>query len=242
MHYDKETNYKAVAIWEEGLRKYPDSALLKVKLGWAYYQRWFNGYSADPQGDSRMTVKFAQEVMAAQRAPPLALALGHWLAGYVSGDIEGDYLRAVRELKTAIVLLLTEMDPKLNLSFYLLGAGKIDEAIASLDFLGVDGKTNPALGAGFCNKGFAHFIKYEYDKVVDDLTDVAGINANCLSILAAGYVQLGNVAEAKSTVQKARTLDPQYSVELFRRGNNIPDKKALGRLTDSMRQAGLPET
>ena len=100
--YNKEDMNKAVQIWEQGLSKYPDSALLKVKLGWAHYQRWFFGWTADSQREAEMASQFAEQVLASNRTPPLAMALAHWLRGYVYGDIEGDYERAVNEEKIAI--------------------------------------------------------------------------------------------------------------------------------------------
>ena len=169
------------------------------------------------------------------------MALAHWLRGYLYGDVEGDYDRAINEIKTTIQLMPADMDPKLNLSFYLLGAGKPDEAIASLDWLGADGKTDPSLAAGFCNRGFAYFVKKDYKQAVDNVSGLTNANPYCLSILAATYIQMGEIEKAKDYVKKILLLDPKYTVDLFRRGNNILDKKALGRLTDSLRQAGLPE-
>jgi adenylate cyclase len=77
--FTKEDTNKAAQIWEEGLAKYPDSALLKAKLGWASYQRWFHGWSADASGEAQKAIRYAQEALAAPGAPPLALGLAHWL-------------------------------------------------------------------------------------------------------------------------------------------------------------------
>jgi hypothetical protein len=52
---------------------------------------------------------------------------------------------------------------------------------------------------------------------------------------------MDQIDKAKDSVKKILEGDSTYTVELFRRANNIPDKEVLGRLTDGMRQAGLPE-
>jgi TolB-like protein len=160
--FTKEDTNKAAQIWEEGLAKYPDSALLKVKLGWASYERWFHGWSADANGEAQKAIRYAQEALAAPGAPPLALGLAHWLRGVAAGDIEGDYERAVSEFRTAIKLMPDTLNTRLNLSFYLLGTGKPDEAIATLDWLGPKGKSDPSLTWGYCNLGLAYFFKKSY--------------------------------------------------------------------------------
>src|SRR5450432_1667892 len=135
-----------------------------------------------------------------------------------------------------------EMDPKLNLSFYLIGAGKPDEAIATLDWLGTIDKNDPLVDSGYCNLGMAHFVKKEYAKTIEDMRGIITNRSWCLAVMAANYVELGQLDTAKDSVKKILKSDPTYTIELFRRGNNISDKEALGRLTDGMRQAGLPVT
>ena len=84
--YNRDDMDKAVQIWEEGLRKYPNSSLLKVKLGWASYMRWLNGWTADAERESQTAIRYAQEALAANRASPLAVGLAHWLRGDQYGD------------------------------------------------------------------------------------------------------------------------------------------------------------
>ena len=207
MRFSKEDMDKAAQIWGEGLRKYPDSTLLKAKLGWANYQRWFHGWTADPQHESQSALRYAQEVLEANGPPPLAVALAHWLRGALYGDVQGDYERAVSEYRIAIKLMPSELMPKTDIAFYLVGAGKPDEAIATLDWLSHESKDNPALSGGFCNLAMAHFVKKEYVKAVEDLQGIVDLNANCLAILASSYFMTGQIDKAKLSVKNIRDTD-----------------------------------
>jgi hypothetical protein len=64
--------------------------------------------------------------------------------------------------------------------------------------------------------------------------------SNGFAILAASYAQNGQIGMAKDTVKKLLESNPAYTIDSFRRGN-IPDGEALRRLTDALRQAGLPD-
>ena len=166
LKFNRDDMDKAVQIWEEGLRKYPNSSLLKVKLGWASYMRWLNGWTADAERESQTAIRYAQEALAANRASPLAVGLARWLRGDQYGD-GGDYERAVSELTLVIKLMPSDMAPKADLAYSLIAAGKPDEAIASLDWLGPQAASDQLGSQGFWWLGLARFIKKDYAKAVE---------------------------------------------------------------------------
>ena len=47
----KESYRRAAEIWEEGLSKFPNSTLLKVKLGFYHFFNAFNFFSDDMESD-----------------------------------------------------------------------------------------------------------------------------------------------------------------------------------------------
>jgi adenylate cyclase len=55
----REENDRAGRIWEEGLAKYPDSNLLKVKLGYHFEAGW-DFWSDDVQGEFRKSAELAK--------------------------------------------------------------------------------------------------------------------------------------------------------------------------------------
>ena len=202
--------------------------------------RWLNGWTADADRESQTAIRYAQEALAANRASPLTVGLAHWLRGDLYGDLGGDYERGVGELRLVIKLMPSDMAPKADLAFYLIAAGKPDEAIASLDWLGPQAASDQSGSVGFWWLGLARFIKKDYAKAVESFRGLPPIQSIGLAILSASYVQNGQIGMAKDTVKKLLESNPSYTIDVFKRGN-IPDKEALGRLTDGLRQAGLPE-
>jgi adenylate cyclase len=56
----REENDRAGRIWEEGLAKYPDSNLLKVKLGFYHFEAGWDFWSDDVQGEFRKSAELAK--------------------------------------------------------------------------------------------------------------------------------------------------------------------------------------
>ena len=99
----KEENDRAGRIWEEGLAKYPDSSLLKVKLGWYHFTSGFSFWSDDIPGEYRKGGKIVREVLAKDNLTPQVKRYAHWLFALVLAA-ERDFDRALSEAETAISL------------------------------------------------------------------------------------------------------------------------------------------
>jgi len=54
----------------EGLKRYPDSGFLKIKLGWTYMQRVDRGLSKDPKGDLARAYGLGKEGLAQRDLSP----------------------------------------------------------------------------------------------------------------------------------------------------------------------------
>ena len=79
----KADNDRAGQIWEEGLAKYPNSNLLKVKLGWYHFYAGWLLWSDDIPADYRKAGELVRAVLAKDKpvaageaARPLAIRLG----------------------------------------------------------------------------------------------------------------------------------------------------------------------
>ena len=90
----KEDNDRAGRIWEEGLAKYPNSNLLKVKLGWYHFNAGWNFWSDDIPADFRKAGELVRTVLAKENLTPQVKRLAHWLFAFVLAS-EGDFNRAL---------------------------------------------------------------------------------------------------------------------------------------------------
>ena len=72
----KKDDDRAAQIWEEGLAKYPESNLLKVKLGFYHYRAGWNFWSDDIPAEFRKAGELARAVLVKENlSPQVKLAL-----------------------------------------------------------------------------------------------------------------------------------------------------------------------
>ncbi len=85
-HFTPEDNARAIKIWREGLARYPDSGLLKIKLGWGYLAEriW---YSADTPQAIETIYDLVRQGMSDPRLPPAGHRFGLWLLAEVHGEM-----------------------------------------------------------------------------------------------------------------------------------------------------------
>jgi adenylate cyclase len=79
----EELNARARQIWEEGLAKFPDSALLRIKICFTYQVSLNNGWGKDPGGDLERAWKLGTEAQAMENKSRLETWLGHWVMAFL---------------------------------------------------------------------------------------------------------------------------------------------------------------
>ena len=80
----REDNDRAGRIWEEGLAKYPNSNLLKVKLGFYHFKAGWNFWSDDIPAEFRKAGELVRAVLAKENLSPQVKRLAHWLFAWCS--------------------------------------------------------------------------------------------------------------------------------------------------------------
>jgi adenylate cyclase len=81
--FTQEAMLKAREIFQEGLRKFPDSGLLRTKIGWTHFMFYELGFSDEPEKDLKRAAELAQEAFADQNMPRIGHWYGHWLKAFV---------------------------------------------------------------------------------------------------------------------------------------------------------------
>ena len=98
----REEDDRAGKICEEGLAKYPNSSLLKVKLGWYHFQAGLNAWSDDIPVEYHKAGELVRSVLASDDLSPQVKRLAHWLFAWVLAS-EHDFDRASAEAETAFL-------------------------------------------------------------------------------------------------------------------------------------------
>ena len=116
-HHLRDLQFKARQIWQEGLRRFPDSALMRCKLSFTY-----PAWTADAK-------KLVREAAALKKRSRLDEWYLHWATAWIVGS-QGDHIRASTEAKATIAMAPYDTLSHASLSWVLSQAGDHETAIA----------------------------------------------------------------------------------------------------------------
>lgn len=224
----------ARAIWREGLDKFPNSALLRVKLAFTYTWMLGNGAREDPRGDIEEAWRLAKAADAAQPKSRLMISHLHWLMAFLYQWHDNDFTRSVTEARAAVEFAPYDAMLRNDLSIHLANAGLADEAIEWAKF-GLSHDAN-APSWFHLNLAWAYYVGKRYQEAYDAQHDYI---ADAPAQFAAICVRLGRLDEAHRVIAdaiKAGSKDSLAKEGLFPQIE--PDRTAT---LNDMRAAGLPE-
>ena len=79
-----EATERARETSTEGLSRFPNSTLLKLELGYAYFLRGWNGWSDNITADYQQAGNLVREAMAQPTLSPMGRRLGHFLSAFIA--------------------------------------------------------------------------------------------------------------------------------------------------------------
>ena len=237
----QECNARARQIWEEGLAKFPDSALLRIKICFTYEPSLLNGWSKDPGGDLERAWKLGTEAQAMENKSRLETWLGHWVMAFLYQWHDGDFARSVAEAEAVIKMVPYDARSRGDLAQYLANAGKTDEAVQ----WGKEAIRLDAKGPDWYhfNLGWAYYVGGRPKDALAELRMLTWSSGT--TILAAVYTRLGQMDDAHAQIAELEKVAPGWTIAREARypGGRQPQliepfQKAY---LDDLRKAGLPE-
>jgi adenylate cyclase len=235
----KEDNDRAGRIWEEGLAKYPDSNLLKVKLGWYHMKAGWRWWSDDVAAEFRKAGELSRAVLAANNLSPQVKRLAHWLFAQVL-TTEGDFDRAATEADAAIALAPYDSSLIADLSSVLTACGKPDKALEWIDAATI---RDPGSARDMnYNRGLALRILGKYEDSIAAFKQANYPDADTRIHLAIALVRLGRIDEARAEVRAyLGKNDPKFTGGAWRTAWFYSDPAIVDREVADLATAGLPE-
>jgi TolB-like protein/class 3 adenylate cyclase len=230
---------RAIEVFSGGLQRYPDSSLLRVRLGYGYFQRAVEGLSEDRAVDFEKAYRLGREGLASPRATPIAIGIGHALMSELEINYTRNFEQALRERELALQVLGSDYVGRVGLSYVPLVAGKPEDTIEALQGLTPQW---PIAEWGYAYLSWAHFAKEEYEKAVEAANrSPIPTPTYSLAFLAASQVELGRIDEASKTVKRILEAVPSASLAMFRELHYTRAPGVLDRELAALRKAGLPE-
>jgi adenylate cyclase len=234
----KEYNDRAGAIWREGLKRYPNSQMLKVKLAWYHWTAAWNFWSDDLPADFAAADRLVKEVLQTEHLSPEVLRVAVWLNAFVM-MYRGNFDAAVAEAHMAVELAPYDGRMLENLSEVLLSHGLYDTALTWLDQAEA---RSPVFRKGIhqmrgntlrlmdrCPEALAEFAK-----VPDLFVYMRLVKAIC-------QVRMGQPDAAQATVREALVTSPEFTRTLWREASFYSDPAILDAELADLEKAGLPD-
>ena len=157
---------RARRIWEDGLRQFPNSALLQIKIAFTYTNGVENYCSSDPSGDIEPAWALGREASANANNSALATWLAHWLMTVLYQWHDQDFERSIGEAESAVQLVPYDARSRAEMAFYLANAGKLDQA-AEWSSWATHG---PSAKYGYQNLAWAYYLMGKYQDALTALS------------------------------------------------------------------------
>ena len=192
-----------------------------------------HGWSENPEKSMELALKLAQKCYA--MAPNGYKT--HWLLGYVYLQLR-DFDRAIAGYERALALNSNDADFLAQMADALTYMGRPEQAIAQLKKAM---RMNPRHPSWYWHVlGFAYYEVGQYKEALAALKHGNKPSFFDHRNLAAVYVRLGRLEEARAEVSILLEKNPHYTL---RSENNSPykDENRRERLINDLRMAGVPE-
>lgn len=240
-----ETLDRAGMIWLQGLEKYPDSSLLRVKLGWYYFARPWNFLTDKPAADERRAGEYASAALAVQDPSLMVQRLGHWLMAYIHWH-EGDFIHAVQDAETVAAINPYDADAMSFLARVQLASGNPERAI---EWVQSSSKLDPNVSRDTRLLAWGYYLMGDYEKSLAAAEEHLKLSREwpdeAYLLMAADDVHLGRLQEAHAALDAQRKAVPNWSSLAAERswGLDWPykDPSILERWLADLAAAGYPD-
>ncbi|MEK1891110.1 MAG: winged helix-turn-helix domain-containing protein [Phyllobacterium sp.] len=234
---DRSALDRSRKVWVEGLSKFPNSALLQIKLAWNYHKSAYYGFSESPNEDFAHSARLVRKAMAQDNLTPLELRTGHWLLALVLSQ-ERDFAGAVREAQAAISLAPNDARMFGDLSEVLTMAGNPLQAIEILNkAIALDPRSNSNL---HLSKAWALQVAGKPAESVAVYESQSFAAPMAYLTMAISLARVGRHEEAKSMVSKALVIQPSFTQARWRDLSYYADTKITDGEIADLARIGLP--
>jgi TolB-like protein len=234
--FTKSDMAMARKIWEAGLKKFPDSALLRIKIAVSLWQDVAWGWAEAPDDNLDKGWALMREAVAIPNKSKLAEWYSHLIMANYHQWHGRDFDRSVAEARMAIEIAPYDAFTLADLSLTMALAGNTEEAIEwGQKSLRID--PHP-FDFAIANMGFAHYLAGRYEEAFDVMRR---LNDPTSPYVAVVYVRLGRLAEARATMAAYMKAVPTDTMAVETR-LPIKDQAVRERYLDDLRKAGMPES
>jgi len=232
--YTFDNNLRGRKIAEQGLARFPDTVILKIRLAWTYL---LESDAVGPFENCRETIEAAyrigREVEEAKNKSLFEIYQTRKLMAHSYAWHGEEFDRAIDEAQAQIEMNPYDAVERATLAFYLASAGQVDKALEW---------TSWAIAHDYQDffwvKANTAWIYYLAGRYEDALQALKGVEATHPWPAIVIYVRLGRLLEARAAVAEWLKTGPHSVTSESCAPLRQPMKQ---KYLDDLRKAGVPE-
>ncbi|MTH76897.1 winged helix-turn-helix domain-containing protein [Paracoccus aestuariivivens] len=233
---DSGDNDRAGAVWAEGLRHFPNSTLLKVKLGWYHLTAYRTYRDKDADLHAAKAAELVREVLAADDLSFEVRRDAYWLNAFVLMQSH-DFDFAVRQAQEAVALSPYDGRMLNSLAEVLVCAGDYRTALGWIDQAAA---WDPQIKThSHAHRGNAYRLMGRHAQAVIEFQQVPDLSAYMNLSAAISLMQLGKPAEARRWVASASGMQPRLTLSRWAEGDCYRDPQIIKTELAFLSRAGL---
>ncbi len=236
-HVNKEDNALAKQLAEETIALDPEFSEAYRVLGSTHWMDVIVGSSKSPKESVARAFELTKKAIALDDSNANAHATLGWL--FV---LRGQHDKGIAEAERAVVLAPNSALANFNMGRVLRFAGRPEEAIA-WHKKAIRQDPMPS-GPYLFGLAHAYWLAGRYEEAVPVCKKAILVSPKNMAAhlyLAAKYVSLGRIEEARTEAQEVLRIDPKFSLVSW--GKRLPfrDQADTERSINALRKAGLPD-
>ncbi len=235
----REDLLKAQRIALEGLQRFPNASLIKIKLGWTHLLSVRYGFGGDPETEGRQALRLANEGLADVSLHAFGQAVGYWLRANVHLWYSRDFQRAITDAEAAMEIAPKDADLLISVSLVYTYSGQPRKALELIAEASAYLPHPPP--RFFCYRGWAHFHAGHAAEAVADAARINLPDFESLRLQAAAFASAGKVEEAARIAHQMREMNPTVSISKLTSVLPYRIRSDLEREVAGLKAAGIPE-
>ena len=229
-----DDNLRARRVAEEGLARFPDSPLLKIRLAWSYLLE-SDGFG--PFENCRETIgsayKLGREVEEAKNRTRFEIYQTRRFMAKAYAWHGEEFDRAIQEADATIEMAPDDATERAGFAFFLANAGQFDKALDWVSWATAHNYQDYILVK--LPTAWTYYLAGRYQEALEVLKGVEATHPWPLIVI---YVRLGRSDEAKAAAAEWLKTGPHSVVAESCTPIREPMKQ---KYLDDLRKAGLPE-
>lgn len=230
---------EARSIWQQGLEKYPESGLLKVKIGITYRVEARFGWVSDPVTSYELSERYLIEGMADPNLPSQGLRFGLWIRSLNAIEYHRDCDSGLGMIDRLLETYPFDAESLAFVGYVKASCGQVEEAGFYIDrALGRAPKPHPGEHNHF---GLVRYRQGLFEDAVAHLRK-SPQDPTTMATIIASHVALGEIDQAEELATQLVERFPILTPEALHALIPDEDRSVADSILKRMNTAGWPNS